>query len=144
MVVETYINRKEFVLVTKAFTREAIKVFEKTLLAFIVLNSIIGPNRFLVVFVSRLISYFMMFIFYFSYWNKRLIKAITCERPLINLRLSPVMIVSDSNATSLSVNSTIEFKCRSGYKLPKETPGKAKCLINGNWSIDLPLCESCI
>lgn len=61
MVVETYINRKEFVLVTKAFTREVIKVFEKTSLAFIVLNSIIGPNRFRVVFVSRLISYFMTF-----------------------------------------------------------------------------------
>ena len=52
MAVETYINRKEFVLVTKAFTQEAIKVFEKTSLAFIVLNFIIGPNRFLVVFVS--------------------------------------------------------------------------------------------
>lgn len=71
-----------------------------------------------------------------------LFKAITCEKPLINLRISPLSFVSESNENTYPIGSLIEFKCKAGYKLSAGGTSKAKCLKNGNWSSQLPTCES--
>lgn len=62
-----------------------------------------------------------------------------CEKPIINLKLSPLILKSNVDFT---FGNFIEFGCKEGYEFKRGTVSRAKCLTNGKWSAPMPTCES--